>query len=518
MGSLPEIPLGRVAGLGNNPTPTDMPLLADASAAPTYVFLVLAILLALAFEFVNGFHDTANAVATVIYTNTLEATPAVVWSGIWNLIGVLTSSGLVAFGIVALLPVELVLNIGSAEGFAMVFSLLISAILWNLGTWYFGLPASSSHTLIGSILGVGLANALLGSSHSITEGVNWAKAQDLGLGLLISPVVGFCAAGLLLLLCKVLVRNPDLYRAPQGKKAPPLWIRGILMVTCTGVSFAHGSNDGQKGMGLIMLILVGILPGTYALKMSSDHATVAGVATSANALQTVFLKSSDGSTPSPAEATDALTGYIKSPGALTPAGYAALAEKSGDLGRRLATAGTLENLSADERGTVRTNLYLISKAIMKLEKSGAFTSLADRHIAGELRASGERLTNFIPAWVKYAVALALGLGTMIGYKRIVVTVGEKIGKDHLTYAQGASAEFVAMSTILVADHFGLPVSTTHVLSSGVAGTMAANKSGLQMSTLRNILMAWILTLPVCIFLGALLFAFGLNVIAVLGMH
>lgn len=497
-----------------------MYLLAAAYSDPTvmtYVFLVLAILLALSFEFVNGFHDTANAVATVIYTNTLNATPAVVWSGIWNLIGVLTSSGLVAFGIVALLPVELVLNIGSAGGFAMVFSLLISAILWNVGTWYFGLPASSSHTLIGSILGVGLANSLMSPAHSMTDGVNWAKAQDVGLGLLISPVVGFCAAGLLLLLCKALVKNPALYKAPEGKTPPPIWIRGILMLTCTGVSFAHGSNDGQKGMGLIVLILVGILPGTYALKMSADHATVVNVAASAKDLSAVFEKSGDGQAVNDDQAEVALTDFLKSSGKLSPAVFAALADQCHDLSQRLAATNSFEDLPVAERGEVRSDLYLLEKSIAKLSKGGSFSTPEDKALAAGLQKNGAQLTNFIPDWVKYAVALALGLGTMIGYKRIVVTVGEKIGKGHLTYAQGGAAELVAMCTILLADHFGLPVSTTHVLSSGVAGTMAANKSGLQAATLRNILMAWILTLPVCIFLGALLFALGINLVALLGL-
>jgi inorganic phosphate transporter, PiT family len=161
----------------------------------TALFLLLALALALSFEFVNGFHDTANAVATVIYTHTLKPVYAVVWSGLWNLIGVLTSTGLVAFSVVSLLPVELVLNVGSGAGFAMVFSLLISAIIWNVGTWYLGLPASSSHTLIGSIMGVGLANSLL-SGKVFGEGVNWAKAQEVFSSLLFSPIMGFVAAGL----------------------------------------------------------------------------------------------------------------------------------------------------------------------------------------------------------------------------------------------------------------------------------------------------------------------------------
>src|SRR5882757_18087 len=243
------------------------------------VLLLLALGLALSFEFVNGFHDTANAVATVIYTHTLKPTYAVVWSGCWNLIGVLTSSGAVAFGVLALLPVELVLNSGSGAGFAMVFALLISAILWNLGTWYFGLPASSSHTLIGSIMGVGLANSMLSPGHVFGEGVNWAKASEVGMSLLISPIVCFTCAALLLLLCKALIKRPDLYSAPEKDKAPPLWIRGLLMLTCTGVSFAHGSNDGQKGMGLIMLILIGIVPVTFAVDQSTSQAAIAELAT-----------------------------------------------------------------------------------------------------------------------------------------------------------------------------------------------------------------------------------------------
>jgi len=483
----------------------------------TYVFVVLAVLLALAFEFVNGFHDTANAVATVIYTNTLKATPAVVWSGIWNLIGVLTSSGLVAFSIVALLPVELVLNIGSAAGFAMVFSLLISAISWNVGTWYLGLPASSSHTLIGSILGVGLANALMGPGHSVTDGVNWAKAQDVMIGLLVSPVVGFCAAGLLLLLCKALVKNPSLYKAPVGKTPPPPWIRGILMLTCTGVSFAHGSNDGQKGMGLIVLILIGILPGTYALRMNADHADAKDVVASAQALSADLAPLTGGLQPDGKTAQDTLTNFIKHPKAPEAEVFASIKQMTDDLGSRLGAAKTMADIPPAQRGDIRTDLFLISKTVEKLQKIGALKDAGIEVSATTLRKQADDITNFIPDWVKYAVALALGLGTMIGYKRIVRTVGEKIGKDHLTYAQGGAAELVAMCTILMADHFGLPVSTTHVLSSGVAGTMAANKSGLQMATVRNILLAWVLTLPVSIFLGALLFAFGLNLIALLGL-
>jgi len=412
----------------------------------------------------------------------------------------------------------LVLNIGSATGFAMVFSLLVSAILWNVGTWYFGLPASSSHTLIGSIIGVGLANSLMGPAHSMTDGVNWAKAQDVGLGLLISPMVGFLAAAGLLLLCKALIHRPSLYKAPKGKTPPPLWIRGILILTCTGVSFAHGSNDGQKGIGLIVLILVGILPGTYALRMSAAPGNLTAVVASAKTLEGRFRSEASGVEMKGGEEDAVLTEFIKPSGKTSPKVFAALVEESAAVCRRLEHAETLEGVQPAERGGLRADLFLLTKAVSKLQETGNFFSVPDIAAASELRKNGAELTNFIPAWVKYAVALALGLGTMVGYKRIVVTVGERIGKDHLTYAQGGAAELVAMCTILTADRLGLPVSTTHVLSSGVAGTMVANKSGLQMRTVRNILMAWILTLPVCIFLGALLFAFGLNLIALLRLN
>ena len=206
-----------------------------------YLLLFVALLIALGFEFVNGFHDTANAVATVIYTRSLPPEIAVVWSGSFNFLGVLLSSGAVAFGIISLLPVELILQVGSSAGFAMVFALLIAAIIWNLGTWYLGLPASSSHTLIGSIVGVGIANALLHGQDG-TSGVDWGQATAVGKALLFSPIVGFILSAILLLIMKVLVRQPELYRAPQTDKPPSWWIRGLLIFTCTGVSFAHGSD------------------------------------------------------------------------------------------------------------------------------------------------------------------------------------------------------------------------------------------------------------------------------------
>jgi PiT family inorganic phosphate transporter len=494
-----------------------MDFLGEQLSIATIMFLLLALGLALSFEFVNGFHDTANAVATVIYTHTLKPTVAVVWSGCWNLIGVLSSSGGVAFGVIALLPVELVINVGSAAGFAMVFALLISAIIWNVGTWYFGLPASSSHTLIGSIMGVGLANSLMAKGHAFGEGVNWAKASEVGMSLLISPIIGFTLAGLLLVLSKALIKRKDLYRAPDKEKAPPLWIRSLLMLTCTGVSFAHGSNDGQKGMGLIMLILIGILPARYAVNLDTSEASARAISQSATAITAQMGRHSPGLALAGYQTSaDEMSSYLKTTGVATERTYGAIRNKCFEISQTLEGKKSLSELNTEQRRGLRTDLYLVSESLGKLVKQKKLTD-DEAQEAAALKGRMDTVTRFIPGWVKVAVALALGLGTMIGWKRIVVTVGEKIGKEHLTYAQGASAELVAMCTILAADHYNLPVSTTHVLSSGIAGTMAANRSGLQMDTLRNLLLAWVLTLPVSVLLGAGIFAFGLNLVIRLGL-
>jgi PiT family inorganic phosphate transporter len=469
-----------------------------------YVLLAIALLVALGFEFVNGFHDTANAVATVIYTHSLEPHIAVVWSGLWNFLGVLFSSGLVAFSIVSLLPVELILQVGGKAGFAMVFALLIAAIIWNLGTWYFGLPASSSHTMVGSIIGVGIANQLM-SPKTGTSGVDWGQATKIGQSLLLSPLVGFVGAFLLLWLMKAVIKNKALYEAPVGTEPPPFWIRGLLVLTCTGVSFAHGSNDGQKGMGLIMLILVGTVPTAYALnhamtrKDSDDF-----IAVSQQAAGTLSKYVSPNAVIS--DERDELTDYIRTK-EFTPNTMLALRQMVSDVGNETALFGELSRVPNDRVRNFRNDMYVTSEALRLMEKNkqGAISASDWEALDNYRKKHVDAATRFIPTWVKVAVALALGMGTMIGWKRIVVTVGEKIGKDHLTYGQGASAEIVAMFTIGLADWYGLPVSTTHVLSSGVAGTMAANHSGLQWSTVRNLAMAWVLTLPASMMLSGFLF-------------
>jgi PiT family inorganic phosphate transporter len=452
--------------------------------------LLFALIIAFGFECVNGFHDTANAVATVIYTKSLKPTTAVVWSGIWNFLGVMTGGIAVAYGIVNLLPVNVLVDVDKPSGLALVLSLLGSAILWNVGTWYFGIPASSSHALIGAILGTAVV-------HAGATGVNWTKAYEIGLSLLISPLVGFGLAALLLLALRAIVRDERLYKAPEGEKPPPFWIRTVLVGTCTGVSYMHGSNDGQKGMGLIMLILIGIVPMHFALNQDAQPEVVKALHGAINDLDRHLENHANGQL----------------------AGLPAADEKLSKARSWLATAKTIlgaeidsfQSIPREERWKLRTELLELGKYAKSLEQQlRQLNTAASLTAADQIAADQKKMKTaleYVPTWVVVGVALALGLGTMVGWKRIVVTVGEKIGKSHLTYAQGAAAELVAMTTIGAADKLGLPVSTTHILSSGVAGTMWANRSGIQAKTIRNIVMAWVLTLPVTMGLSAAIYGF-----------
>jgi PiT family inorganic phosphate transporter len=366
-------------------------------------------------------------------------------------------------------------------------------------------------------MGVGLANSFRSPGHVFGEGVNWAKTQEVFSSLLFSPIIGFVFSALLLLLVKFVIRKPELYQAPVPGKPPPWWIRGLLVLTCTGVSFAHGSNDGQKGMGLIMLILIGILPGVFAVNLSQSPEGFQALDTNARKTMAMLDLAGNGKPMDNRAATDELSAFLKTTGKFTENIFPALATIDRDIVNRLNGKKSFNDVPLAERSALRSDLYLVSESLNKLNKLGKLDP-EQKAILTEFRSKLKPATDYIPVWVKIAVAFSLGFGTMIGWKRIVVTVGEKIGKSHLTYAQGACAELVAMSTISAADQLGLPVSTTHVLSSGIAGTMAANRSGLQAATLRNILLAWVLTLPACVLLGAATFAAALFlVLHVLGL-
>lgn len=440
------------------------------------VFFAVALAVAFGFEFINGFHDTANAVTTVIYTRTLRPTPAVLYSGLMNFLGVLLGGTAVAFSIVNLLPVDLLIESASVRAIVMVISLLLAGVIWNLATWWFGLPVSSSHTLIGSILGVGLANSLI--TRGSMEGVNWSKAGEVGLSLLISPLIGFVMAALLLLVMKRWLREPRLFRPPSEGDTPPKWVRGVLLATCGGVSFAHGSNDGQKGMGLILLALIGFLPTHYALNQDRPEQAV-------DVCQAALSIRHELETRQPA----ALGGSVGS--------------DLDEITSCLAGTTSFDEITPAQRWEVRQSICRLRR---DLDQASTTPSVREAIVPHLKRL--DRAIEYVPPWVIFGVALALGCGTTIGYKRIVVTVAEKIGKSHMTYAQGAAAETVAALTIGMADVIHMPVSTTHVLASGVAGTMWANRSGIQGATARKIGLAWVLTLPATILLSASIFGAG----------
>ena len=470
----------------------------------TVILLASALFIALGFEFVNGFHDTANAVATVIYTNALPAPVAVMWAGFCNFLGVMVASGAVAYGIIALLPVELIMNVGSGAGFAMVFAMLIAAILWNLGTWFLGIPASSSHTLIGSILGVGIMNYILHSG-SGASGVDMEQVMKVGKALLFSPLIGFAfAAVLFLLVKKIFKKQLELFQPPVGNKPPPPLIRAILIFTCTGVSFAHGSNDGQKGMGLIMLILIGCVPLAYSLNKNVDSQHMQSFGQLSAQTAAVIYPNHEDIADEKARAI--ITQYVQTK-EITPEVVPALASLTDHLGEKVGSYQNIKDVPEALVSELRNDMYLSTTAFKRLDKADALPAMsaAQQNTVDEYRDNLDSFLQYIPTWVKVAVALALGLGTMVGWKRIVVTVGERIGKNHMTYGQGMSAELVAMSTIAAADGFGMPVSTTHVLNSAVAGTMVANKSGLNFNTIKTILSAWIFTLPATICLSGVLY-------------
>ncbi|MEO5866328.1 MAG: inorganic phosphate transporter [Sphingomonas sp.] len=477
----------------------------ETLAMGSFLFLGLALVIALGFEFVNGFHDTANAVATVIYTNSMAPAAAVIWSGIFNFLGVMVSGGAVAYSIITLLPVDLILHVGSAAGYAMIFALLLAAVLWNLATWYVGLPNSSSHALIGSILGVGVANEFLSGSTGGTAGLDMAQVQKVLAALLFSPLVGFIGALLLLLAMRATIKNRKLYEAPVGDAPPPRGIRSVLIFSSSAVSFAHGMNDGQKGMGLIMLILIGCAPTAYALNRTMpESATSAFVQTAAGA-SSAFHAHGTGAAPTLDAARATLITALQTKKADSPPVFDAVDVMSHDVSSRIAGYGSLGKVPSAATPNLRNDMYLVldtTKLVTAKDSvSHARFSAAELKSIGAYQSLLEDGTRYIPLWVKITVALALGLGTMVGWKRIVVTVGEKIGNTQFTYGMGASAQLVAAATILLAAFKGAPVSTTHILTSGVAGASIGNGGGLQIRTIVNMVLAWVMTLPAAMLLS-----------------
>lgn len=453
------------------------------------VILLVCIFTTCFFEFINGFHDTANAVATVIYTNSMKPSVAVIFSGLGNFLGVFIGIA-VAMSIVNLLPLPILLDQNITHGISMIFALMLTAILWNLGTWYLSIPCSSSHTLFGSIFGVGIAFMLLAEPG--TQALNMQKVKDVFLSLLVSPVIGFGLTLALLSYIKKKIKIKKLFTAPVRKKPPPFWIRFTLVITCASVSIFHGSNDGQKGIGLLMIILMILIPGHFAIDHSKSPESLLMYV---NNIESIILKIDQ-----------------KNLSSQSSASLNIMLEKVNNMKHILYGRNDFKSISRDDHFQIRKDILLLSKEIHSLlteqtdypilvipskEKSDLKNSISEI----------KRFTEYAPWWVVLVVSISLGLGTMIGWKRIVVTVGEKIGKESLNYAQGASANFVTAFTIGIATWIGLPVSTTHILSSGVAGSMVATHGikNLRMKTVKNILIAWLVTIPVTMIVAGSLY-------------
>ncbi|EEW9576701.1 inorganic phosphate transporter PitB [Escherichia coli] len=488
----------------------------------TGLLLLLALAFVLFYEAINGFHDTANAVATVIYTRAMQPQLAVVMAAFFNFFGVLLGGLSVAYAIVHMLPTDLLLNMGSTHGLAMVFSMLLAAIIWNLGTWFFGLPASSSHTLIGAIIGIGLTNALLTGS-SVMDALNLREVTKIFSSLIVSPIVGLVIAGGLIFLLRRywsgtkkrdrIHRIPEDRKKKKGKRKPPFWTRIALIVSAAGVAFSHGANDEQKGIGLVMLVLVGIAPAGFVVNMNASGYEITRTRDAVTNFEHYLQQHPElpqkliaMEPPLPAASTDGtqVTEFHCHPANT----FDAIARVKTMLPGNMES---YEPLSVSQRSQLRRIMLCISDTSAKLAKLPG-VSKEDQNLLKKLRSDMLSTIEYAPVWIIMAVALALGIGTMIGWRRVAMTIGEKIGKRGMTYAQGMAAQMTAAVSIGLASYIGMPVSTTHVLSSAVAGTMVVDGGGLQRKTVTSILMAWVFTLPAAIFLSGGLYWIALQLI------
>lgn len=454
------------------------------------MMLILLLLATVAFEFINGFHDTANAVATVIYTNSLKPKTAVIWSGLWNFVGVYVGGIAVAMGIMHLIPNEILADYNTYKSMALIWAIIITAIGWNFFTWYFGIPCSSSHTLIGAIFGVVYTYTLLHPGTSVV--LNWQKILDIGLALLITPVLGFALALVLMYILFKVVKKKKIFKEPKPNKKPPFWIRTLLILTSTSVSFSHGSNDGQKGVGIMMIILIALAPSFYALDNSKDPKDlVINIQRVQQVLRQVDIAN--------LKADDQV--IVK--GAVV---------KLDSMSRTFNSINNFSQLKSEVAAENRVSLVSIVKTLKGVKEANVtlFRKSVNKHDLKRFDHDLKKINDYAeyaPTWVILLISIALGMGTMIGWKRIVVTISEKIGKTHMTYAQGATSGVMAASTIGLSSVLGLPVSTTHILSSGIAGSMVASGGlkNLQTKTLKNIGVAWLVTLPITILVSGLLY-------------
>ena len=465
----------------------------DPASALATGLLILSLVMVILFEATNGFHDAANAVATVIYTKSLQPGQAVILSGIMNFVGVLVGGIAVAYALVELLPAEVLSPPDGGPAVAMLVSLFVAALSWNVGTWWFGLPNSSSHCLIGALIGVALGNAFA-HSRDLVNGVHWAQLWKVLEALALSPLLGFILAGALYFVCRKTLHDPHLYE-PVKDKPPIWWMRSILILTCSGVSFSHGTNDGQKSIGLIMLTIIGIFPSTYALNPDGKTSLqeIGAIMQQARPLIETYGDDRKTAALSAIQSIDKrIHSEQRGPRETDPTAT----KPKLQMGPRSPGAQT--------RSTIRDDVFQVISELKHAEEANG-VSAEEKKEAKALSKELGRAVEYAPLWVRMLSALCLGIGTMIGYKRIVKTLGERLGKVHLTPAQGASAEVVSALLIGTAGFTGLPVSTTHIVTSGIAGTMVTSGAGLEYTMVWRILVAWVLTLPVTILVAGVLY-------------
>ena len=468
----------------------------DPASALAFGLLIFSLLMVILFEATNGFHDAANAVATVIYTKSLAPGQAVVLSGVMNFIGVLVGGIAVAYALVELLPAEVLSPPDGGPAVAMLVSLFLAALSWNIGTWWLGLPNSSSHCLIGALIGVALGNAFA-RSRSLADGVHWPQLWKVLEALALSPILGFVLAGALYFLCRKTLHDKHLYQ-PVENKPPIWWMRAILILTCSGVSFSHGTNDGQKSIGLIMLTIIGLFPATFALNPTAGTALREMPTLMRDAVPLVQAYGDDEKQSAlaaiarlerRAQSTPIADLGAATPGAATPGASPRMRFTRLELGPNAA--------DAQMRSSVRDDVYQVISQLKHAEESSGIDA-AHKKQAQSLTQKLGKTVEYAPTWVRMLSALCLGIGTMIGYRRIVTTLGERLGNVHLTPAQGASTEVVSAVLIGIAGFTGLPVSTTHIVTSGIAGTMVTSGAGLRYRVVSRVAIAWLVTLPVTI--------------------
>lgn len=467
----------------------------DGAALPGGMTLVTGVLVAIFIlivfqEAINGFHDTATAVATVIYSNSMGALPAVIMSAVCNFLGVMIGGTAVAFGLVNLLPVDMVTGIDNLGESSLFLALILTAVIWNFATWWYGIPNSTTHTYIGSILGIGMAHSYL-LGRGVMGELNWGQIEKVLAALFLSPVIGFGGAMLVYWIIRAVIRDDRMYRPSEAKVTPPLYVRSLLITGGAGVSLLHGSNDGQKSIGLIFLVMIGLAPGLYGLDHGLHREGYPQVSEAVTLITETAYEFIDNQQVGK-EAGEVLAAAL-------------------DAQKQLASIA-----QQDKKDPASITPALRSDIVILYRKLSSFTRQANR--TGELSAIQRDQLNFagaiindvvddVPIWILVVSASALGIGTAIGYKRIVVTLGEKIGKVRMNAAQGTTAQITTVACIGIADATGAPVSTTHVLSSGVAGAMVASKGGLQVSTLSKILLTWVTTLP-----GTMALSFGMGLL------